>query len=168
MPMVPLVSSSARHPASASGSSTRGAGMRNAGSGPPRRRSSIRATSVKRKCPTYRKPPTVAATPTEPVSATSPRRSPLSRIATHGAPVLASTRASMPGSRPSRAIAKETREVTMSTALPVAAVVSSATPAIKRCPVEPSMRVAAIASGAGDAPSSFRGSTPSATNATSR
>jgi hypothetical protein len=58
------------------------------------------------------------------------------------------TAASLEGSRPSRAIANTTREVTTSTALAVAAVVSNAQQTISRRAAAPPNALAASASGA--------------------
>src|SRR5260370_30835293 len=167
-PVHPLVTSNNRHPPKASGSTTQGAGVRNAGNDPPERESITRAISVKGKCSQYKKPPTAAANATEPVRATKASKIPLSSTAPNGVPVLECTRATSPGSNLSRAIAKATRDVTTSTALAVAAVVSSAAAAVSWRPAEPRNCDAAAARGAGEVPSSFQGSTPSATNVTSR
>src|SRR5712691_4475988 len=83
-PVDPLVTSNRRHHEKASGSTIRGAGVRNAGGGPPRRRRITSATSVKRKCSTYKKPPTVAISTAEPVRATRASKIPLSNTAVQG------------------------------------------------------------------------------------
>src|SRR5260370_11961427 len=136
-PVHPLVTSNNRHRPRGSGSTSEGAGVRNAGNDPPERESITRAISVKGKCSQYKKPPTAAANATEPVRATKASKSPLSSTAPHGVPVLECTRATRPGSNLSRAIAKATRDVTTSTALAVAAVVSSSAAAVSSRPPQP-------------------------------
>ncbi len=94
-PIHPLVTSNSTPPTNASGSTSRGEGVRNAGGGPPRRRKTTSATSENRKCSTYKKPPTAAISATEPVRATRASKIPLSKTATQGTSVFGWMRANV-------------------------------------------------------------------------
>ena len=102
-----------------------------------------------------------------PATPVTPSSTPLSSTAAPGAP-RRFTAARRVGSRPSRAMANTTREVTTSTALAVAAVVSRALPTTSRRPAAPPNAPAAAASGAAARPRLAAGRLPRATRVTSR
>src|SRR2546425_13084939 len=96
----------------------------------------------------------VAARTTDPRRGTSAIRNPLRRTEAHGAVLDTRTADRADGSMPSLDIANVTRDVTMSTAFAVAAVVSiAAIPTILGPSSGPRNAAAATESGAGDAPS---------------
>src|SRR5712691_2892541 len=113
---------------------------------------------------TYRNPPMVATRTTDPRTGTSAIRNPLRRTEAHG--VVLDTRVAdrADGSMPSLDMANVTRDVTMSTAFAVAAVVSIAAIPISLDPNSgPRTAAAASESGADDAPSRAQGTVPTAT-----